>query len=84
MRATLWPSHDHVSLEKNDLVYIEGKFTPNKAKNKDGKTITYFNLSVSNIVNLGPGDRGEREETTNTGRKNEAADESGSDDDIPY
>jgi hypothetical protein len=66
IRATLWPSHDHVELEQGDAVLIEGKFTVNK-KEKDGETVTYFNLSVSNIFNFGPGDRGVREETTNGG-----------------
>jgi hypothetical protein len=84
VRATLWPSHDHVALEKGDAVLVEGKFTVNKAKNKDGDLVTYFNLSVSNIVNLGPGDRGEREETTNTGRAKAADTEPDDTDDIPY
>ena len=78
IRATLWPSHDHVALEKGDAVLVEGKFNVNKAKNREGEPTTYFNLSVSNIINLGPGDRGEREETTNTDAEEVA------EDDIPY
>jgi hypothetical protein len=62
VRATLWPSHENVAVEQGDAVLVEGKFTVNKAEDK-----TYFNLSVSRIVNLGPGDPGEREETTGGG-----------------
>lgn len=79
VRATLWPSHAHVELAQGDLVAVEGKFSPNKAKNKDGDIVTYFNLSVSRIVTLGAGDDGERAETANN-----AADEPVADDDIPY
>ena len=63
IRATLWPSHEHVALEQDDFVAVEGKFTVNKTK-KDGKPVTYFNLSVSKIVVLGKGDGGDRPETT--------------------
>lgn len=66
VRATLWPSHEHVEVNQGDLVAVEGKFTVNK-KNTDDGTITYFNLSVSRIVNLGASDPGVREETVNDG-----------------
>lgn len=78
VRATLWPSHDHVELAQGDLVAVEGKFNVNKTK-KDGEPITYFNLSVSNIVVLGEGDRGVREETANTGSSSDT-----DNDDEPY
>jgi hypothetical protein len=82
VRCTLWPSHDSVEIEQGDLVTVEGKFTVNKAKDKAGELQTYFNLSVSNILNLGAGNRGERIETENTGREKDA--EVAEDDDIPY
>ena len=82
IRCTLWPSHDAVELEKGDAVLVEGKFDVNKAKNKAGEPTTYFNLSVSNILVLGPGDRGVREETTNTDSAN--AFDADADDGIPY
>lgn len=66
VRATLWPSHDDVELSQGDLVTIEGKFSVNKQK-KDGETVVYHNLSVSNILVHGAGNRGVREETANTG-----------------
>jgi single-stranded DNA-binding protein len=81
IRCTLWPSHDSVELEKGDAVLVEGKFTVNKAKDKQGDPQTYFNLSVSNIIVLGPGDRGERVETANTSTDDDPA---AADDDIPY
>lgn len=70
VRATLWPSHDHVAVEQGDAVLVEGKFTVNKTEEK-----TYFNLSVSRIINLGPGDPGEREETTGGGANDGADDD---------
>lgn len=77
--ATLWPSHDHVEVEKGDYVVLEGKFSRNQGQNKEGEAVTYNNLSVSGILVLGGLDEGERVETTN----NDAADEP-TDDDIPY
>ena len=79
VRATLWPSHEHVELEQGDFVGVEGKFSVNKTKDKDGDPITYFNLSVSNIIVLGKGDRGVREDTVNDG-----SDDTGADDDEAY
>jgi hypothetical protein len=67
IRATLWPSHEHVAVEQDDFVAVEGKFTVNKANNKEGEPVTYFNLSVSRIVVLGQGDGGVRADTENTG-----------------
>lgn len=71
VRATLWPSHEGVAVEQGDLVAVEGKFTVNKTEEK-----TYFNLSVSRIVNLGASDPGVREETTNGGSNDADDDES--------
>lgn len=80
VRATLWPSHEHVDVEEGDLVVVEGKFTVNKVKDKETKEEkTYFNLSVSRILNLGQGDAGVRPDTENTDD-----DEPADDDDIPY
>jgi hypothetical protein len=83
VRATLWPSHADVELEKGDAVLVEGKFTVNKAKDKNGDPQTYFNLSVSSILVLGKGERGERVETANASTgSDEVALQLG--DDIPY
>lgn len=62
VRATLWPSHDHIEVEQGDLVAIEGPFTVKKGKNKDDEPVTWFNLSVTRIVNLGAGDAGVRDD----------------------
>lgn len=64
IRATLWPSHEHVELEAGDAVLVEGKFSVNKGKNKEGDPVTYHNLSVSRILVLGKGDAGADRETT--------------------
>ena len=61
VRATLWPSHNHVELDAGDAVLIEGKFTVNKGENADGEPQTYFNLSVSKLLKLGKGDEGMRD-----------------------
>ncbi len=66
VRVTLWPSHADFEVEQGDLVAVEGKFTVNKTT-KDGEPVTYFNLSASNVINLGAGNRGVREETTDRG-----------------
>jgi len=68
VRATLWPSHDHVDVEQGDLVAVEGKFSVNKGENSDGEPTTYFNLSVSGITLLGPADFGERAESSRRSR----------------
>jgi hypothetical protein len=79
--ATLWPSHEHVAVDKGDFVVLEGAFTVNKGE-KDGEPVTYFNLSVSGILNLGPLDFGEQVERVNT-RAADTEDEV-EEDDIPY
>lgn len=78
--ATLWPSHDHVAVQKGDYVIVEGKFTRNKGE-KDGETVYYNNLSVSSILNLGTLDSGEEIERVNT---RAAASDEPADDEIPY
>lgn len=83
VRCTLWPSHDEFAVAQGDFVKVEGKFTVNKTKNKSGEPVTYFNLSVTRILNDGAGFAGERVETANTTRSNDAEEvEEG--DDIPY
>lgn len=77
--ATLWPSHEHVDVQKGDFVVLEGKFSRNKGTNKDGEEVVYNNLSVSSILVLGTLDDGAEIETTNAGRNDEPAE-----DDIPY
>lgn len=77
--ATLWPSHAHVEVDKGDFVVLEGKFSRNQVKNKDGEAVTYNNLSVSSILVVGTLDDGEEIETTNA-----AGSSVDPDDDIPY
>lgn len=60
--ATLWPSHSHVEVEKGDFVVLEGSYSQNKGENSDGERITYHNLSVSAILNLGQVDFGVRDD----------------------
>lgn len=83
VRATLWPSHEDVEIEQGDAVLVEGKFSVNKST-KDGEEQTFFNLSVSSILNLGQGNKGVRTETANTGGKKKATADEAADDDIPY
>lgn len=87
VRATLWPSHDHINVEQGDLVAIEGPFTVNKGKNKDDEPVTYFNLSVSRIINLGPGDEGQREddeEEERPRRSRKKSEDTGGSEDEPW
>lgn len=78
--CTLWPSHEHVEVAKGDAVVVEGSFDVNKGE-KDGAEVTYFNLSVAGILNLGPLDFGEGYETTtrSSSKQDEPAEDS-----IPY
>lgn len=79
--ATLWPSHEHVAVEKGDFVVLEGKFSRNQGTNKDGEAVTYNNMSVTGILNLGALDTGSDEDRPSRSR---AADEPEADDDIPF
>lgn len=80
--ATIWPSHAHVAVEKGDVVVLEGKFSRNQGTNQAGEPVTYNNLSVSAIRNLGPMDYGTKvdDEAQTSG----PADDSSDDDDIPF
>jgi hypothetical protein len=81
--ATLWPSHAHVDVQEGDAVVVEGSFEVNKGENKEtGEAVTYFNVSVSGILNLGPLDFGEETERTTT--RTAAEPETDAEDDIPY
>ena len=78
--ATLWPSHDHIKVEKGDLVTVEGSYQQNKGTNKNGDQVVYHNLSVIAIsVNGSKPDYGVKPETSNA-----VADEDDDTDDIPY
>lgn len=82
VRCTLWPSHDEADVTLGALVAVEGQFTVNKTKDKNGDPITYFNLSVSRILNLGEGFDGERSDTVNTSASSDA--DEPAEDEIPY
>lgn len=62
--VTVWDDHAHVALEKGDFVAIDGKFTTNQGKDKEGNPKTYFNLSAATILVIGKGDKGTESETT--------------------
>lgn len=79
--ATLWPSHAHVEVGKGDFVVLEGKFSRNEGTNGQGEKVTYNNLSVTNILNLGTLDAGQEVETVNT---DEPAADAEDEDDIPF
>lgn len=76
--ATLWPSHEHVDVEKGDVVILDGEYTKNDTTNDEGQKRTYHNLSVNQIAVLGSVDLGSR-----TGVEN-APDDDDDDDDIPF
>lgn len=76
---TVWPSHGDVKIEKGDLVFAEGKYSQGKGE-KDGKSVTYHNVSVSRIAVLGAVNEGKRVETVNDGDDGDAD----GDDDIPF
>jgi hypothetical protein len=78
--ATLWPSHEHVAVEKGDVVVLRGKFERNNGTNASGESVTYNNLSVSSILVLGSMDEGVREDSDEAPTPAATAD----DDDIPF
>jgi hypothetical protein len=61
--ATLWPTHAHVKVEKNDVVVLEGSYKSTE-KDKDGEKVTYHNVSVQRIAVIGKADPGKDLETT--------------------
>lgn len=77
--ATLWPSHAHVAVAEGDVVVLRGSYTQNKKTKDDGTPVTYHNLSVVAIKNLGSMDSGVKPETENV-----PAAEDTPDDDIPF
>lgn len=81
--ATLWPSHAHVAVDKGDFVVLEGKFSQNKGTNQQGDPVTYNNMSVTGILNLGTLDSGDDVETANN-KRSDADFPVADDDDIPF
>lgn len=78
--ATLWPKHDHVKVEKGDVVLLEGSYTQGKSKKKDtGEPVVYHNLSVTKIKVFGAADAGQAVEVVNGDDDDDAAA-----DDIPF
>lgn len=76
--ATLWPSHEHVDVEKGDVVILDGEYTKNDTTNDEGQKRTYHNLSVNQIAVLGSVDLGQRPDVEN------ATDDDADDDEIPF
>jgi hypothetical protein len=65
--ATLWPSFDHVKVEKGDIVILDGAYTRNETTGDDGEKRVFHNLSVNQIAVLGRVDFGERVSVENSG-----------------
>jgi len=79
--ATLWPSHAHVDVAEGDVVTFDGKYTPNKGKNRDGEPVTYHNVSITRIsVNGSPADPGVKVESDD----NDVEADDTPDEDIPF
>jgi hypothetical protein len=78
LSCTLWPSHAGFEVAKGDLVALEGKYDK-RPGTKDGEPITYHNISVTRIANLGKADEGVRVDV----EENEVTDEP-ADDEIPF
>jgi hypothetical protein len=76
--ATLWPSHEDVEVEKDDLVAIEGAYSQTSGQKDDGTKVTYHNISVSRIAVLGKGNSGVRPDVENSQADTTA------DDEIPF
>jgi hypothetical protein len=74
---TVWPSHADVEIKEGDVVLAEGAYTRGSGE-KDGKSITYHNISVNRLAVLGAINAGKRVETVNDD------DDAGDDDDIPF
>ena len=78
--ATLWPSHEHVAVEKGDVVTFEGKYQKRETTAEDGSPRVFHNVSVSRIsVNGSKADEGVKRDTAS-----ETASEPEPDDDIPF
>lgn len=77
--ATLWPSHDHIEVEKGDIVILDGSYTKNESTGDDGEKRVFHNLSVNQIAVLGKVDFGEKVDVEN---KPSAQDDD--DEDLPF
>lgn len=45
--VTLWDSHDDIVVNKNDFIFVQGKFTTRESGDN-----TYYNLSASQLIVL--------------------------------
>ena len=54
VNITVWPDHDNIILNKGDFVIADGKFTQRPGQNKQGEQQTYYNLSASTLIRIGP------------------------------
>lgn len=52
IKLTIWPSHDNLSLDRNDFIAAEGKITIRNGQDKAGNERTYYNMSASRIVRV--------------------------------
>lgn len=75
---TVWPSHSDVEIKQGDVIIAEGKYTRGSGE-KDGKSVTYHNISVNRIAVLAAVNAGKQVETVNDGDDDDAGD-----DDIPF
>ena len=89
--ATLWPKHEDFAVERGDFVVLEGSYTSRDGQNQTtGEAVTYHNVSIMRILNLGALDNGVDEEVVtkskakSKAKAKEAPAEDLDEDDIPF
>lgn len=83
VNATVWPSHEHIAINKGDVVTLEGKYNYNKTTNNEGEERVYHNLSVFRMKNHGPIDEGNRDPRAATSTSSSSTPDV-TDEDIPF
>lgn len=49
---TVWPDHQHIPIEKGDVIFADGTYQQNQRQNNQGEMVTYHNLSATAIVRI--------------------------------
>ena len=50
--VTIWPEKANIPVSKGDFLVCDGKYSSSVGQNKEGKEVTYHNLSATTIVRV--------------------------------
>lgn len=73
--VTIWPENGHITVNKGDVLFVDGKLSQSVGQNKAGEQVTYNNLSAMNIVCIpGNGPQSVSNATDSTAKSSEFED----------